>query len=137
MNYAKKLAMSVSADSLTIFDRCYSSAELMLNWQRQHGSSHWMTPVKSNTKYEVVEQLDKEGRDFIVEMKVSGHARKQDPSLPEKWRARLVLYLDKNQPNHIKGVLTSLTDKQYETQSLLDVYFERWEIENSYGEIKH
>lgn len=137
VNYAKKLAMSVPADSLTIFDRCYLSAELMLNWQRQHGSSHWMTPVKSNTKYEVVEQLDKEGRDFIVEMKVSGHARKQDPSLPEKWRARLVLYLEKSQPNHIKGVLTSLTDKQYETQSLLDVYFERWEIENSYGEIKH
>lgn len=137
VNYAKKLAMSVPADSLTIFDRCYLSAELMLNWQRQHGSSHWMTPVKSNTKYEVVEQLDKEGRDFIVEMKVSGHARKQDPSLPEKWRARLVLYPEKTQPNHIKGVLTSLTDKQYETQSLLDVYFERWEIENSYGEIKH
>lgn len=137
VNYAKKLAMSIPADSLTIFDRCYLSAELMLNWQRQHGSSHWMTPVKSNTKYEVVEQLDKEGRDFIVEMKVSGHARKQDPSLPEKWRARLVLYPEKTQPNHIKGVLTSLTDKQYETQSLLDVYFERWEIENSYGEIKH
>lgn len=137
VNYAKKLAMSVPADSLTIFDRCYLSAELMLNWQRQHGSSHWMTPVKSNTQYEVVEQLDKEGRDFIVEMKVSGHARKQDPSLPEKWRARLVLYPEKTQPNHIKGVLTSLTDKQYETQSLLDVYFERWEIENSYGEIKH
>ena len=137
VNYAKKLAMSVPADSLTIFDRCYLSAELMLNWQRQHGSSHWMTPVKSNTQYEVVEQLDKEGRDFIVEMKVSGHARKQDPSLPEKWRTRLVLYPEKTQPNHIKGVLTSLTDKQYETQSLLDVYFERWEIENSYGEIKH
>ncbi|MGY5615467.1 IS4 family transposase, partial [Vibrio brasiliensis] len=37
----------------------------------------------------------------------------------------------------IKGVLTSLTDSQYDLQSLLDVYFERWEIENSYGEIKH
>ncbi|EFN8014517.1 TPA: transposase, partial [Escherichia coli] len=113
------------------------SAELMINWQRQHTTSHWMTPIKSNTQYEVVEQLDKEGRDLLVEMKVSAHARKQDPSLPEKWQARLVLYPKPEQPNHVIGVLTSLTSLEYGTQSLLDVYFERWEIENSYGEIKH
>ncbi|MCX2761145.1 transposase, partial [Vibrio sp. 14G-20] len=41
------------------------------------------------------------------------------------------------QPNHIQGLLTSLTDRKYSLKSLLDVYFERWEIENSYGEIKH
>lgn len=137
VNYAKQLSSSVPANSLTIFDRCYLSAELMINWQRQHGSSHWMTPIKSNTKYEVIEQLDDEGRDFIVEMKVSQHAQKQDPSLPETWQARLVLYPESEQPNHIKGVLTSLTGVQYKAQSLLDVYFERWEVENSYGEIKH
>ena len=92
----------------------------MINWQRQHGSSHWMTPIKSNTQYEVVRQLDKEGRDLIVEMDVSQHARKQDPSLPEKWQARLALYPEPEQPNHIKGVLTSLTDSKYDLQSLLD-----------------
>lgn len=137
VNYAKQLIPSVPANSLTIFDRCYLSAELMINWSRQHGSSHWMTPIKSNTQYEVVEQLDEEGRDFIVEMSVSQHALRQDPSLPEKWQARLVLYSEQEQPNHIKGILTSLTDSQYSLQSLLDVYFERWEVENSYGEIKH
>ncbi len=55
----------------------------------------------------------------------------------DKWQARLALYPEPEQPNHIKGVLTSLTDSQYDLQSLLDVYFERWEVENSYGEIKH
>jgi len=62
-------------------------------------------------------------------MDVSQHARKQEPSLPEKWQARLALYPESEQPNHIKGVLTSLTDSQYDLQSLLDVYFERWEVE--------
>ncbi|WP_227685992.1 transposase, partial [Psychrobacter sp. NZS113] len=37
-----------------------------------------------------------------------------------------------------KGLLCSLDDKQaFDAQAILDVYFERWEIENSYGEIKH
>ncbi|HFD3581262.1 hypothetical protein WOB69_14790 [Vibrio parahaemolyticus] len=87
-----------------------------------------MTPIKSNTQYDVIRQLDKEGRDLIVEMDVSQHARKQDPSFPEKWLAKLALYPEPEQPNHIKGVLTSLTDSQYDLQSLLDVYFERREV---------
>ncbi|MGR5254552.1 IS4 family transposase [Vibrio astriarenae] len=138
VNYAKQLITSAPEKSLTIFDRCYLSAELMINWQNHHGTSHWMTPIKSNTKYEIIRQLDTEGRDFIVEMNVSAHARKLDPNLPEKWQARLVLYPEGQQPNHIKGVLTSLMEHgKYSAQSLLDVYFERWEVENSYGEIKH
>tara|TARA_B100001057_G_scaffold472831_1_gene536533 strand:- start:1842 stop:3179 length:1338 start_codon:yes stop_codon:yes gene_type:complete len=139
ISYAKDLISSSVPNSLTIFDRCYLSAELMLNWQQEHGTSHWMTPIKSNVKYEIIEQLDDDGHDLIVEMKVSPQARKQDPSLPETWQARLALYPDdgERQPNHIQGLLTSLTDRKYSLKSLLDVYFERWEIENSYGEIKH
>jgi hypothetical protein len=136
VNYAKDLIRSATPDSLTIFDRCYLSAELMINWQRKHGSSHWMTPIKSNTQYQVIQQLDKEGRDLIVEMKVSAQARKQDPSLPEKWQARLALYPEPVKGNHIIGVLSSLTQSQYSLNGLLNVYFERWEIENSYGELK-
>ncbi|SQD79349.1 protein of unknown function [Moritella yayanosii] len=49
-----------------------------------------MTPIKSNTKYDIVEILG-EG-EYVVEMAVSAHARKQAPSLPECWKARLVLY---------------------------------------------
>lgn len=98
-----------------------------------------MPPIKSNVKYEIIEQLDDDGRDLIVEVKVSLQARKQDPSLPETWQARLGLYPDdgERQPNHIQRLLTSLTDRKYSLKSLLDMYFERWEIENSYGKIKH
>ena len=42
------------------------------------------------------------------------------------------------QPKHIKRILTSLINqKEYNIQSQFNVYSERWEIENSYGEIKH
>ena len=59
INYAKELIKSIPDNSLTIFDRCYLSADLMINWQRQHSTSHWMIPIKSNTRYEIVSQLDK------------------------------------------------------------------------------
>lgn len=136
VTYAKQLVGKVSDHSLTIFDRCYLSAELLLNWQRAHDASHWMVPIKSNTKYSIIKAFD--DNDFLVEMAVSGHARKLDPSLPERWIARLVLYPQPAEPNHILGVLCSLTEAEvYPAQEILDVYFERWEIENSYGEIKH
>ncbi|MFC1507643.1 IS4 family transposase [Pseudomonadota bacterium] len=136
IGYAKKLIGAVPDASLTIFDRCYLSAELMINWQRQHSQSHWMVPIKSNTQYRIVEKLGT--NDYLVEMSVSAHARKQDPSLPETWQARLVMYPEVEQPNHIRGLLCSLVDKhQYKAKKIRDVYFERWEIETSYGEIKH
>lgn len=136
ISYAKTLTRSAQDSSLTIFDRCYLSAELMINWHRKNTDCHWLTPIKSNTKYDIIEELG-EG-DYIVEMAVSAHARKQDPSLPERWKARLVLYPESNQPNHIKGLLSSLVEFEiYPAEQIRDVYFERWEIECGYGEIKH
>ena len=135
INYAKKLVDSATEDSLTIFDRCYLSAELMINWQRAKVHQHWMTPIKRNTNYRIVEQYA--DNDFLVEMNVSDHARKQDPSLPKTWQARLVTYQEQKQKNYISGLLSSLVNpKQYPASDILDVYFERWEIENGYGEIK-
>ncbi|MBK84528.1 MAG: IS4 family transposase [Gammaproteobacteria bacterium] len=136
INYAKELIKSIPDNSLTIFDRCYLSADLMINWQRQHSTSHWMIPIKSNTRYEIVSQLDKKGTDYIVEMKVSKHARLIDPTLPETWQARLVLCEEQSQKKHITGILTSLISLDYKADEIFNVYFERWEIENSYGEIK-
>jgi hypothetical protein len=136
VTYAKQLVDKVNHPSLTIFDRCYLSAELLVNWQKAHRDSHWMVPLKSNTKYNIIKTFA--DNDFLVEMAVSGHARKLDPSLPERWTARLVLYPKPTVKNHILGVLSSLTDAHvFPAQDMLDVYFERWEIENSYAEIKH
>ncbi|URQ89068.1 IS4 family transposase [Pseudoalteromonas sp. SCSIO 43101] len=136
VSYAKGLSEYVSDNSLTIFDRCYLSAELLINWRLRHPASHWMVPIKGNTQYTIIETYS--DYDFKVEMKVSAHARKLDPSLPEHWQARLVLYPEPMGPGKIRGLLCSLEDtKAFNTRDILDVYFERWEIENSYGEIKH
>lgn len=136
VTYAKQLVGKVPNHSLTIFDRCYLSAELLVNWQRAQSGSHWMVPLKSNTKYNILHRYS--DHDFLVEMAVSAHARKLDPSLPEHWTARLVLYPAVTGKRHIQGVLSSLTDTRlYPAQDIRDVYFERWEIENSYAELKH
>jgi hypothetical protein len=107
----------------------------MTSWWGANQNSHWLTPLKSNTRFEVIEQYA--DNDYLVEMPVSPQARKKNPELPEKWHARLVTYQEKSQGNHITGVLSSLTNRsKYSSQDVLDVYFERWEIENGYGEIK-
>ena len=31
-------------------------AELMINWQRAHIDSHWLTPIKSNTRFDIIEE---------------------------------------------------------------------------------
>ncbi|WP_434928153.1 IS4 family transposase [Shewanella sp. HL-SH2] len=135
ISYARELIGSVPANSLTIFDSCYFSADLMTSWWGANQNSHWLTPLKSNTRFEVIEQYA--DNDYLVEMPVSPQARKKNPELPEKWHARLVTYQEKSQGNHITGVLSSLTNRsKYSSQDILDVYFERWEIENGYGEIK-
>jgi hypothetical protein len=117
-----------------LFDRCYLSAELLINWQRRQKGAHWLVPLKGNTKYRVVETFG-EG-DQLVEMQVSPQARKQDSLLPEFWQARLIECEDESV--NYKGFITSLTEpEQYPADSLRYVYQERWSIENGYGELKH
>lgn len=131
VNYAKSL--SVQANSLTLFDRCYLSAGLLINWQKRQQGAHWLVPLKGNTKYRILETFG-EG-DHLVEMQVSPQARKQDGSLPEHWQARLIEC--GSESGGYRGFITSLTAaEQYPADSLRYVYQERWSIENGYGELK-
>lgn len=77
ITYAKQLIDSVPQNSLTIFDSCYFSAELMTAWYKQNTEQHWLTPLKSKTRYIIVEQYSE--NDFLVEMPVSPQARKKSP----------------------------------------------------------
>jgi hypothetical protein len=67
-------SLNIPKQSLTLFDRCYLSAELMINWQKAHADSHWLTPIKSNTRFQIIEEYS--GGDCLIEMNVSVHARK-------------------------------------------------------------
>ncbi len=74
-------------------------------------------------------------RDELVELNVSRDARRQDPSLPERWVARAVTYQRKGfRP---QTLLTSLTDPDaFPADEIATLYHERWELELGYDEIK-
>lgn len=128
---AADLWSQVPERSLLCLDRDYLSADLLLTAQSR--GSEWLTRGKSNSKWEVVERFERD--DAIVEMVVSKKARTRNPSLPAKWRMRLIRY-------HRKGfrsqyLLTSLVDRiQYPKDEVIALYHERWEIELGYDELK-
>jgi len=101
VSYAKQL--SPQAKSLTLFDRCYLSAGLLINWQRRQQEAHWLVPLKGNTKYRILKTFA-EG-DYLVEMPVSPQARKQDCSLPEYWQGRVIEC--EGESGDYKGFITS------------------------------
>jgi len=130
----KRLLADIPENSLTLFDRCYFSADLMLNWQKFGLNKHWLTPVKKSMRYEVIERFA--NNDLLIEMPVSPQARKKNPSLPETWQARMICY--QHPKGEIKGSITSLIEPAlYPMETLLSVYWERWEIEQSFGELKN
>lgn len=130
---ARRLLGDVPANSLTLFDRCYFSADLLLAWSKAASNCHWLTPVKRKLRYEVIEHFA--DNDMLISMPVSPQAQRNNPALPTHWQARLVLFKDPK--GEIEGFITSLVDpEKYPLEHLLSVYWQRWEIEEGYGEIK-
>jgi hypothetical protein len=132
LEYAKPMCERIPDASLTVVDKGYFGAPLLLGIERGL-DRHWLTRARSNLKAAVVERLGT--GDELVEMEVSPHARKQDPSLPKTWRARRIRY-------QIPGfreqwLLTSLQDpKRFPAEEIVGLYHERWEVELGYDEIK-
>lgn len=131
VSYARALLDLVPERSLVLIDRGFLQADVLVPLvERGH---HWLTRSKSTTKYRVIRRLGP--GDELVEMTVSGAARKKDPSLPETFQVRAIKY-------HRKGftpqkLLTSLLDaKAFPAAELRVLYHERWEIELGFGEIK-
>lgn len=133
MTHAHELIASVPDDSLTIVDRGFWSAQLLCNLVSRGKNRHFLIPAKSNTKWTLVEGTAEDG---VVEMAVSSQARKSDPSLPKKWRARAVKIPDDGSEK-ARYLLTSLVDRNaFKTEELIACYLRRWRIETSYRELK-
>jgi hypothetical protein len=131
---AKWLLTNIPENSLILFDRCYFSADLILNWQQVVLNKYWLTPVKKGMRYEVIKRFA--NNDLLIKMPVSLQARKKNPSLSETWQARMICY--QHPKGGIKVFITSLIDPAlYPMETLLSVYWERWEIEQSFGELKN
>lgn len=132
MRYAKDLLTSIPAHSLTVLDKGFVSASLLLQIQNQGQRRHWLTAAKSNTKWR---RLDEHPTDYHVQMSVSPQARKADPELPEYWQARAIEVISKQGKRRI--LLTSLMDKKaWPAQEIALQYERRWHVELSYRELK-
>jgi hypothetical protein len=132
MLYAKQLLESIPDDSLTVLDRGFLSAEILLGLTNAGSNRHFIIPVKANTKWEVISGSPDDG---VVAMRVSPQARKKCPDLPEIWQARLVTVIDQSARKHL--LLTSLFDaRRYKAADIAACYTRRWQVETSYRELK-
>jgi Insertion element 4 transposase N-terminal/Transposase DDE domain len=133
ISYAVNLWSSVPCDSLTIVDRGFLSARILIPLARDGTNRHWLIRTKKNQRWRVLERLGP--RDAMVEMNVSSEARRKDPSLPKVWVARAVTYQRKG--FHAQTLLKSLVDpKAFPAEEIATLYHERWELELGYDEIK-
>ncbi len=131
--YASNLWSEVPDHSVTIIDKNFLSAAILLGQQEAGTQRHWLIPAKSSTKWRVLKRFSE--NDELVEMKVSKTARSKDPSLPETWTARAIHYQRKGYPP--RTLLTSLLDPiLFCAKEIVGLYHERWEIELGYGEVK-
>ena len=131
MRYAKELLDSIPAHSLTVLDKGFVSAALLLDIQSEV-QRHWLTAAKSNTKWT---RLDEHPTDYLVQMSVSPQARKASPELPQYWKARAIETVSKQGKRRI--LLTSLMDKKaWPAKEIAQQYDRRWHVELSYRELK-
>ncbi|GLP97352.1 IS4 family transposase [Paraferrimonas sedimenticola] len=133
ISYAQQLVGSAPDDSLTLFDRGFMSAELLTSWAGAGRNSHWLIPIKEKARYEITESFSE--YDHLIDMPVSPQAQRQAPYLGESWQARLILI--PTPQGDIKGFITScVCPEKYPFEALVKVYWQRWEIERGYGELK-
>lgn len=131
--YASQLWDSIPDDSLSIIDRNFWSALVLMGLNRSGRNRHWLIRAKSKTQGRRVSKLG--DNDELVELNVSPQARKREPSFPATWTVRIIHYqVPGFRPQRL---ITSLLDpQQYPAHELILLYHERWEIEMGYDEVK-
>jgi hypothetical protein len=131
MRLADEFLQQIPNHSVTLFDKGFWSADLMLSLSDAGNHRHWLIPAKKGLVCEEVARYNQHDR--LVRMKVSPQARKRNPTLPVHWDAREVSYEIQGK---VKTVMTSLPANIYSTEAVAKLYQERWEIELGFRDIK-
>jgi hypothetical protein len=132
IQYAWPLLDAIPSNSLTILDRGFFGARFLMAIEGGK-NRQWLTRARSDLKFRVIKKFAR--GDELIEVKVSDHARRRDPSLPKDWQMRAVRYRRKGFPSQV--LLTSLRNPdEYPATELVELYHERWELELGYDEIK-
>lgn len=131
--YAKELWPKLPDDSLTLVDRNFLAAHILVGIETGGVNRHWLTRAKSTSSWSVVKKLGK--GDELVEMTPSSHARARSEDVPKVWPMRAIHY---RRPGFKpQTLLTSLLDaKLFPADEIRALYHERWEIELGYDEVK-
>jgi hypothetical protein len=98
---------------VTLFNKGFWSADLMLSLSGDGSHRHWLIPAKKGLVCEELARYNQHDR--LVRMKVSPQARKQNPTLPTHWEASEISYEIQGK---VKTVMTSLPAKIYSTKSV-------------------
>ena len=128
---AQRMTANIPDHSITLFDKGFWGADLLLGLSTKGQQRHWLIPERKGLVYEEIERFNEQDR--LLRMKVSPQARKRNPDLPETWVVRAVSYPVKK---GIKTIFTSLPAEQYSTDKITQLYQERWEIELGFRDIK-
>ena len=132
--YATELWPVVPDSSVTIVDRNFLAAAVLLGLEAGGTNRHWLTRAKSTSVWSVLRSYGE--HDKLVQLNVSSEARRKDPSLPVTYTARAVGYKHPGSKGQ-QWLLTSLRDPNlYPAAEVVALYHERWEIELGYDEIK-
>ena len=131
--YANQIWPLVPDQSLTLVDRGFLGAGVLIPLASAGKDRHWLTRAKKNTRWRGLKRLGR--HDELAEMEVSPEARKKNPTLPKVWVIRAIRYQRKGFPP--QTLLTSLLNPvDYPAEELIGLYHERWELELGYAEIK-
>ncbi len=131
MRLASEFISAIPDRSVTLLDKGFWSADLLLEISKQGQSRHWLIPARKGLVYEEIESYNVNDR--LLRMNVSPQARKKNPKLPVTWDVRAVTYLINGVE---KTIYTSLPYGQYPTEAVAYLYHERWEIELGFRDIK-
>lgn len=128
---ADELLQQVPDHSVTLFDKGFWGAEMLLKLSQAGTHRHWLIPAKKGLVCEELARYSQHDR--LVRMKISPQARKRHPALDTYWEAREVSY---EVQGKLKTVMTSLPASTYDTKAVTELYQERWEIELGFRDIK-
>jgi hypothetical protein len=119
--------------SLSIVDKLFFSAGLLIPLARDGRNRHWLIRAKKGVTIRTIQKLGP--RDALVELNVSSEARQKNPSLPKTWLVRAITC--QRRGFRPQMLLTSLVDpKAFPADEVASLYHERWELELGYDEIK-
>jgi len=135
VSYAAELWKEVPNESLTIVDRNFFSAAILVPLARDGVNRHWLIRAKKNLTWKVVRKLGP--GDELVEMTIRQSASETDETLTrgDPWPMRAIRY--KRKGFRTQTLLTSVLDaERYPAEEIIELYHERWELELGFDEVK-